>query len=148
MCPTCERDRLVHLDEATGSGVAVTIKEARSIGISDPDFRKKLAEARWVQYKHLSQDHIATPETERPCTNNYLRGLWDWSCGQDQYGLLVFYAVCFCVYRSLPTLNVIVVASVAPKLSLTLTVTPYVPAEENVSSAAGEEDLLPSENCN
>src|SRR5436309_3966013 len=73
MCPTCERDRLVHLDEATGSGVAVTIKEARSIGISDPDCRKKLAEARWVQYKHLSQDHIATPETERPCTNNYLR---------------------------------------------------------------------------
>jgi hypothetical protein len=65
MCPTCERDRLVHLDEATGSGVAVTIKEARSIGISDPDFRKKLAEARWVQYKHLSQDHMATPETER-----------------------------------------------------------------------------------
>jgi hypothetical protein len=25
------------------------------MGISGPDFRKKLAEARWVQYKHLSE---------------------------------------------------------------------------------------------
>lgn len=25
------------------------------MGISDPDFRKKLADARWLQYKHLSE---------------------------------------------------------------------------------------------
>jgi len=30
-------------------------KEARSMGISDPDVRKKLSEARYLQYKHLSE---------------------------------------------------------------------------------------------
>ena len=31
----------------------MVIKEARSMRISDPDFRTKLAEARWLQYKHV-----------------------------------------------------------------------------------------------
>jgi hypothetical protein len=34
---------------------AVMFKEARSMGISDPDVRKKLTEARYLQYRHLSE---------------------------------------------------------------------------------------------
>ena len=35
--------------------LAVTMKEARSMGISGSDFRKKFAEARWLPYKHRSE---------------------------------------------------------------------------------------------
>ena len=46
-----------------------------------------------------------------------------------------------------PTLKVVDVVLGAPKLSVTVAVTVYVPDTANVSRAAGEENLLPFEYC-